>query len=76
MVDREGAFYDPLYNSLIYLDRAKLDWAEKDHKAENDLPSMTELLPYMGDHKTLIDKFTALGVRLHNHPARRRASSE
>jgi hypothetical protein len=63
VVDREAEFYDGLDNSLYYLDQAKSDWAEKEHKAENDVPTMTELLPYMGKHRGLIDKFTALGVR-------------
>jgi hypothetical protein len=63
VVDREGAFYTGLHNSLYFLDQAKWDWAEKEHKAENDVPTMAELLPYMGDHRPLIDRFTALGVR-------------
>ena len=63
VLDREGAFYGGLQSSLYHLDQAKWDWAEKEHEAENDVPTMTDLLPYMGDAKVLIDKFTSLGVR-------------
>jgi len=62
-MDREGAFYSGLLNSLHRLDQAKLEWANKEQKSEKDLPTMSELLPYLGDHKVLIDNFGALGVR-------------
>jgi hypothetical protein len=63
VMDREGAFYSGLLNSLHRLDQAKLEWANKEQKSEKDIPTMAELLSYLGDHKVLIDDFSALGVR-------------
>jgi hypothetical protein len=63
VMDREEAFHIKLYNSLIYLDRAKQDWAAKQHGAEGELPTMPELRPYLGNWKDVIDQLTALGVR-------------
>jgi len=51
-----------LDSSLLYLDQAKWDWAEKEHKEDNEVPTMNELLPYIGAHKSLIDRLMALGV--------------
>jgi len=51
-----------LYNSLYHLDRAKWRWVEEKHKSEDDVPTMADLRPYLGDKTNLIERLTALGI--------------
>jgi hypothetical protein len=61
-LDREMAFTGGLNNSLYHLDLAKAKWAEEKHKAEGDLPTMEDLMPYLGDWTDGIKRFVACGV--------------
>jgi hypothetical protein len=61
--DSEMVFLGSLHNSLYYLDRAKYQWAEQNQKSEIEIPTLDDLLPYLGDQKNGVEKFIALGVR-------------
>jgi hypothetical protein len=61
-LDREMAFTGGLLNSLYHLDLAKAKWAEEKHKSEGDLPTMEDLMPYLGDWTNGIKRFVACGV--------------
>jgi len=62
VLDREGAFFLKLQNSLYYLDQAKSEWATVEHKADEDIPTMQELIPYLGEHQRSIDELASHGV--------------
>jgi hypothetical protein len=61
-LDSEKVFMAGLHNSLYYLDQAKGKWAEEKHNSERDVPTMTDLTPYLGDWTTRIERFIALGI--------------
>jgi hypothetical protein len=62
-LDREMAFTGGLNNSLYHLDLAKAKWEEEKHKSEGDLPTMKDLMPYLGDWTNGIKRFIACGVQ-------------
>lgn len=59
---REMAFTGGLQNSLYHLDQAKRKWAEEKHRSEEDIPSMEDLSPYLGDWTNSIKRFVACGI--------------
>lgn len=59
---REMGFWGGLYNSLYYIDLAKMKWMEEKHKADGDVPTMEDLAPYLGELTNHIARFVALGV--------------
>lgn len=61
-LESEKVFMAALHNSLGHLDQAKWQWAEEKHKAEQDIPTMEELIPYLGDWTNSIARFVALGI--------------
>jgi hypothetical protein len=61
-LDSEKAFDAEFHNSLYYLDRAKWRWAEEMHKSEQDVPTMKDLAPYLGDWTNRIGRLAALGI--------------
>src|SRR5207302_9563309 len=61
-LDSEKVFMAGLHNSLYYLDRAKWQWAEEKHKSEQDVPTMADLTPYLGDWTNRIERFITLGI--------------
>lgn len=58
----EKVFMARLHNSLYYLDRAKWEWSEKMKKSEQDIPTMEELAPYLGEWTNRIAKLITLGI--------------
>jgi hypothetical protein len=62
VLDAESSFYPALHNSLYYLDQAKWKWMEEKHKAEQDVPKMAELAPYLGEWTNHIARFVTLGI--------------
>ena len=61
-LDREMAFTGALHNSLYHLDQAKWQWAEARRKSEQDVPTMEDLTPYLGDWTNRIRRLVALGI--------------
>ena len=60
--DREMGFVGALHNSLYYLDQAKWKWAEENHIAEQNIPTMVDLAPYLGKWTNTITRLESLGV--------------
>lgn len=61
-VDSEKSFIGQLHNSLYYLNQAKFQWAEEHQNSEQELPTLQELTPYLGNHTNLFARMLALGV--------------
>jgi len=61
-LDSEISFDTRLDNSLVYLDRAKYQWAPEKNKSEDAVPTLDDLTPYLGEWKNKIEKLKALGV--------------
>jgi hypothetical protein len=61
-LNSEKVFIAALHNSLYYLDQAKWQWLEEKQKSEQDVPTMEELAPYLGDWTNHIKRFVALGI--------------
>jgi len=61
-LDSEKHFIAGLHNSLYYLDLAKRQWAEKYHKSEQEVPTMKDLTPYLGNWTNGIEGLVALGI--------------
>jgi hypothetical protein len=61
-LDSEKQFIAGLHNSLYRLDLAKSQWAEEKHKSEQDVPTMADLTPYLGDWANHIEWFGTLGI--------------
>jgi len=61
-LDSEKVFMVRLDNSLIYLDRAKYQWATEKDKPEHAIPTFDDLAPYLGEWEINIEKLKALGV--------------
>jgi hypothetical protein len=62
VLDSEKVFMAGLHNSLGDLDVAKQQWVEEKNKSENDIPTMTDLTPYLGDRTNRIERFIAMGI--------------
>ncbi len=62
VLDREMEFVGGLHNGLYYLDRAKWEWLEERNKSEQDVPTMEDLAPYLGEWTNHIARFMALGI--------------
>jgi hypothetical protein len=62
VLNREMEFVGGLHNSLYYLDRAKWGWLEEKNKSEQDVPTMEDLAPYLGEWTNHIARFMALGI--------------
>ena len=60
--DSETTFMTGLYTSLGHLDRAKWQWMKEKEKSEEDVPTMADLRPYLGDKTNLIERLSALGI--------------
>ncbi len=61
-LESEITFDTDLHNSLWNLDRAKQQWALEHLKSERDIPTLTELAPYLGEWNERIGKLSALGI--------------
>jgi hypothetical protein len=61
--DSETTFMTGLHNSLYHLGRAKQQWVEEKHRSEGDVPTMTDLRPYLGKWANHIERLIARGVR-------------
>jgi hypothetical protein len=59
----EKTFDAALHNSLYYLDQAKWKWAEEKQKSEQDIPTMADLDPYLGEWTNSIKRFETLGIK-------------
>jgi hypothetical protein len=59
----EMEFISSLHNSVIYLDRAKYQWAEQHQKSELDTPTLEELMPYLRDRKDGVKRLIGLGIQ-------------
>ena len=65
---REMGFFGGLHNSLCDLDRAKWQWMEERRKAQGDVPTMSDLAPYLGESTNRIAQFIALGISYNISP--------
>lgn len=61
-LNSEKTFMARLHNSLVYLDRAKYEWATENMKSEDAVPTLDDLAPYLGEWKNTIEKLKALGI--------------
>jgi hypothetical protein len=61
-LDSEKVFMAELQSSLYHLDQAKQQWADEKHKSEQDIPTMEDLTPYLGDWKNRIGRLVKLGI--------------
>ena len=61
-LDREKGFMTVFGNSLYHLDLAKQQWAEEKHKSERAVPTMEDVMPYLGNWTNTIKRFVALGI--------------
>jgi hypothetical protein len=61
-LNSEKVFMARLHNSLYYLDQAKWEWLEKMNKSEQDIPTMEELTPYLGEWTNRIARLITLGI--------------
>jgi hypothetical protein len=58
----EKTFMYQLHNSLCHLDQAKTEWAAKENKSADAIPTLDDLTPYLGDWKNTIERLKKLGV--------------